>query len=172
MGNKNRNTMSCRKPVRKKSDMIEEICMYSYERSQMKGLFMTCEGNCRFYIVFQQKVVYLGLSSEKLHVRNFVLSLFVYISATSDLPDEDIIQLVQDLPDPLKEIGMTTYDHFIERGKKQGKIEGKIEGKEENTIETILRLNNLGYSITEIVTITQRSEEYVLEVLRKYRDSQ
>ena len=117
---------------------------------------------------FEQIFVNLGLSSEKLHVRNFVLSLFVYISATSELPDEDIIQLVQDLPDPLKEIGMTTYDHFIERGKKQG----KIEGKEENTIETILRLNNLGYSITEIVTITQRSEEYVLEVLRKYRDNQ
>ncbi|OXA81019.1 hypothetical protein B0A58_01820 [Flavobacterium branchiophilum NBRC 15030 = ATCC 35035] len=51
-------------------------------------------------------------------------------------------------------------------GKVEGKIEGKVEGKIERDIEIILNGYNNGFSITQLVQLTNLTEQEVLMILR------
>lgn len=86
----------------------------------------------------------------------------VYILQTTDLKREEVVKIVQQLPKPLNELTMSTYDMIKLEGKKEGKKEGRIATLKA-TITRMLRKYPT-WSNEEIAELTGASTEFIQKV--------
>ncbi len=86
-----------------------------------------------------------------------------YIVTTRDIPQRELVNLIEEKKllggDPMP----TLAQRWIEEGKTEGLIEGKIKGKTEGILEGRLKdarkMHQKGFSLEEIIDITELSEE-------------
>lgn len=101
--------------------------------------------------------------------RNFFETLIVYTYRVSNIADDQMTEVLQQLPQPIKYKVMTTYEMIKNKGKQEGKIEGKLEGKLEGKIEVIIHSFKNEYPIPEIAKITNMPTEEVQKILKDNR---
>lgn len=58
--------------------------------------------------------------------KNFVNVFSVYITKTTTFTRKELYQTVEDLPEKIKNIAMSTYDMLINEGKKEGEMESEM----------------------------------------------
>lgn len=91
--------------------------------------------------------------------RNYIKSLIVYVISLVKVDIKDIIDLSNLVKQPVKEMIMSTYDLFIEKG-----IE---KGIEISTIAIVLRSYTNGFSIQNIMLITGLTEQEIKDIIQK-----
>lgn len=64
---------------------------------------------------------------EDYSVRNFAISLFVYLISTSGVEAPEMEELVRNLPRKINQLGMTTLEQFIQIGEQRGKELGETQ---------------------------------------------
>lgn len=95
--------------------------------------------------------------------KHFALSILVYLLHVADVPFEQVEQELVQLPTPLKENVMSTYDQILQAGIEKGRAEGIEKGIE----KTILNAYDNGVSFDLIQLITGESAEKIKEVLKR-----
>lgn len=107
--------------------------------------------------------------------KHFALSILVYLLHVADVPFEQVEQELVQLPTPLKENVMSTYDQILQAGIEKGRAEGiekgiekgRAEGIEKGIEKTILNAYDNGVSFDLIQLITGESAEKIKEVLKR-----
>lgn len=104
--------------------------------------------------------------------RNFLKTIFVYTLNITEIEEVDIANTIKQLPPPLKENIMSTYEKIVNRNKMEGKLEGKLEGKVEGMlegkIEVVLNSFDSGIEIPLIANITSMSQDQVTLILKEH----
>jgi len=91
--------------------------------------------------------------------KNFLEILIVYCFITTNLSERNIAEAIKNIPQPIKNQVMTTYDRLIQKGKLEGKLEGKTE--------MILALFDDGIGTPQLAKAAKINEEEVLDILRR-----
>lgn len=91
--------------------------------------------------------------------QNFLEVLVVYTFSVTNLTEKNISESLKNIPQPIKEKVMTTYDRLIEKG--------RLEGKLEKQTEIIIALYEDGIGLPQIAKYTQLSEDQVLKILKE-----
>lgn len=103
--------------------------------------------------------------------RNFFETITVYAYNVSNIDDDQMKQVIQQLPQPVKQDFMTTYEMIKNKGKLEGKQEGKLEGKLEGEITgksvVVLNLHDAGMDIGFIMKVTELDRETVEKIIRE-----
>ncbi len=89
---------------------------------------------------------------------NFLNLIVVYIFEITNISEKELANVFENIPAPIKNKVMTTYDRLIQKGK----IEGKLEGK----IEMTLTLFDDGIGITQLAKAANISEKEVIKILK------
>ena len=72
----------------------------------------------------------------KTYIKLFVL----YIYQTFNLKKEEVVEVIPELPKPVKEEFISTYDILVEEGYQKGAADGEIKGKIKTKLETLVEL--------------------------------
>ncbi len=95
------------------------------------------------------------------YMRNFFHTLFVYLINVSKLTEPQIKQLVTDLPSPVKNAVMSTYEQILQKGMEKG---------ERKTLEkNIVSLYKKDFSLETIADGLSIEKDFVIEVLKKHK---
>ncbi len=109
--------------------------------------------------IFVQLLKYMYLMWQKDADNNkplrVILLLASYIVSTRDIPERELINLIEEKKLLGGDSMPTLAQRWIEEGEMKGKTEGKIEGK----LETAKKMHKKGFSLEEIIDITELSEE-------------
>ena len=89
---------------------------------------------------------------------NFLNLIVVYIFEITNISEKELADVFENIPAPIKNKVMTTYDRLIQKGK----IEGKLEGK----IEMTLTLFDDGIGIPQLAKAANISEKEVIKILK------
>ena len=80
-------------------------------------------------------------------VINFIQTLLVYLLKTSEFSDKEITDMVNQIPSPINDMTMSSYDVLIEKGIEKEKVEViknlRLEG---STIEFIAKIVNVPFN--------------------------
>ncbi len=95
--------------------------------------------------------------------RNFLETIIVYAYNVSNIDDDQMKQVIQQLPQPVKQDFMTTYEMIINKGKLEGNLEGEIKGKS----AVVLNLHDAGMDLDFIMKVTELSRETVEKIIRE-----
>jgi predicted transposase/invertase (TIGR01784 family) len=92
-------------------------------------------------------------------------NIIVYIFGVSGLKEEEINEILEDVPANIKHTVMNTLDIFVEKGKKIGLEEGLDKGRQEKT-ETVIRnlLQSSGLSEEQIASAAEVTVAYVAQI--------
>lgn len=90
----------------------------------------------------------------------YTRSIFVYLFTHSEFKKEERLQLIQTMPDNLKNIAMNTLEKVYTEGKIEGKIEGEILGLKKSIRQLLLR----GYTAEQVVDLLNVPLSLVQEV--------
>ena len=75
------------------------------------------------YVLRETKKIFIfenpKLTQEEVNERNRII--FVFISRAFQLEEKEVKEMLEEMPETIKNIGMTTYDMFVEKGKEIGK---------------------------------------------------
>ena len=113
---------------------------------------------------------------------NFYDALMLYLISVSNLKKEKLKTYILKLPNPVKDVTMTTYNSIFMEGKQKGREEGLEKGREEGLekgrkegyikvteIQTTTILNGFdeGFSIPLIAKLLNVSEDFVKKILKE-----
>lgn len=106
---------------------------------------------------------------------NFLELTIVYIFNQTNIETKNLLSLIEEIPDKVKQNIMTTYDQIIEQGKEIGKEIGKELGQEigiqkgetNKAIEVVVNSYKEGIDISLISIITKLSENQVIDILKE-----
>ena len=93
--------------------------------------------------------------------KNFLVTLFVYFLQVTELSENNLVELLQDSPDHLKNEFMSTYELIEKKGIEKG-VEKGIEKEKENTVVSAFKN---GISIELIANITNLPLEKIMEII-------
>ncbi len=96
---------------------------------------------------------------------DFMITMFAYLLKNTEFSGEILENMVNQIPSPLKEYTMTSYDYLIKKGIAEGKAEGKAEGIAEEKSIVIRNARMKGLSIEIIAEIVQLPAEKVRQIL-------
>ena len=85
---------------------------------------------------------------------NFLNLIVVYIFEITNISEKEMADVFENIPSPIKNKVMTTYDRLIQKGKEEGKI------------EMILSLFDDKISTTQIAIYAKISEKEVIKILK------
>jgi len=85
---------------------------------------------------------------------NFLNLIVVYIFEITNISEKEMADVFKNIPSPIKNKVMTTYDRLIQKGKEEGKI------------EMILALFDDKISTTQIANYAKISEKEVIKILK------
>ena len=79
---------------------------------------------------------------------NFIQTLLVYLLKTTEFSDKEITDMVNQIPSPINDMTMSSYDVLIEKGIEKGMEKEKVEviknlRLEGSTIEFIEKIVNV-----------------------------
>ena len=79
---------------------------------------------------------------------NFIQTLLVYLLKTTEFSDKEITDMVNQIPSPINDMTMSSYDVLIEKGIEKGIEKEKVEviknlRLEGSTIEFIAKIVNV-----------------------------
>ena len=79
---------------------------------------------------------------------NFIQTLLVYLLKTTEFSDKEITDMVNQIPSPINDMTMSSYDVLIEKGIEKGMEKEKVEviknlRLEGSTIEFIAKIVNV-----------------------------
>ncbi len=103
----------------------------------------------KIFDFWREKGFIEGNKDEKL------IFFLTYIVSTRDIPERELINLIEEKKLLGGDSMPTLAQRWIEEGEMKGKTEGKIEGK----LETAKKMHKKGFSLEEIIDITELSEE-------------
>ncbi|MGB4961009.1 MAG: hypothetical protein WBO36_16115 [Saprospiraceae bacterium] len=89
---------------------------------------------------------------------NFLEMIVVYVFNVSDITEDAIAESLKNIPVPLKDNIMTTYERIAQRNKMEGKMEEKIE--------IILSLYDDGFPIERIAKSTKMTVQEINAILK------
>ncbi len=93
---------------------------------------------------------------------DFIKTMFVYLLKNTEFSDEDIENMLNQIPSPLNNIAMSTYDRLIYKGLREG-IEKGIENEKIEVIKNA-RLNGLDIeTISKIVKLPTLKIRQILD---------
>ncbi len=95
----------------------------------------------------------LSLKQLNLEQRNFLSLVFVYKISNNDSKITKIVDLIKDLPNPINNELMSTYEMI--------KAEGKVEAK----VEMILAMSKDGFDIATIAKIAKMSHDQIKNIV-------
>ncbi len=88
-----------------------------------------------------------------------LIFFLTYIVTTRDIPQRELANFLEEKKilggDPMP----TLAQRWIEEGKTEGLIEGEIKGKTEGKLEDAKKMHQKGFSLEEIIDITELPEE-------------
>ena len=93
---------------------------------------------------------------------NFFAQLIVYTFEVTDISEEAIAKSIENIPKPIKDKVMTTYQRIMNAGIEKGIEEGKIEEK----IEMILAFFDDGIGIPQLAKAARITEKEVIKILK------
>lgn len=93
--------------------------------------------------------------------KNFLVTLFDYFLQVTELSENNLVELLQDSPDHLKNEFMSTYELIEKKGIEKG-VEKGIEKEKENTVVSAFKN---GISIELIANITNLPLEKIMEII-------
>lgn len=88
---------------------------------------------------------------------DFMLSMFAYLLKNSEFSSQNLEDMINQIPSPIKEFTMTSYDYLIKKG--------KDEGIEKEKLEVIRKARLKGSSIEFIAEIVSLEESRVRKIL-------
>ncbi|MFZ1751390.1 MAG: hypothetical protein WAU01_14420 [Saprospiraceae bacterium] len=89
---------------------------------------------------------------------NFLEMIVVYVFNVSDITEDALAESLKNIPVPLKDNIMTTYERIAQRNKMEGKMEEKIE--------IILSLYDDGFPIERIAKSTKMTVQEINAILK------
>jgi len=133
--------------------------------------------------VLEQRLMKIFQALSEQTNRNFIITLVVYLFQVVEIK-ENLIHIIENVPDTIKNEIMSTYDYLIQKGEEIGIRKGeeigirkgeeigirkgKEIGTEKKEIEIVLNAFTQGLSVAIIANITNLSEKRVKDILTKY----
>ena len=96
--------------------------------------------------------------------QNLLELLIVYFFDRSESVEPKIIEILESIPENIKDKIMSTLDIFYEKGKVSGKEEGKEEGARENLLRNTRNMLLKGFDLSMICEVLEVNIKFVKDV--------
>ena len=112
------------------------------------------KGDAKFVLQETKKIFIFenqNLTQEEVNERNRII--FIYISRAFTLAKAEVKEMLMEMPETIKTIGMTTYDMFVLEGEKKGLQKGLQKGLEKGLQKVLIEKINFSLNLILMPTI-------------------